>query len=410
MSEIAVISSRKSRLNTEARNGNKAARAALNLAEKPDKFLSTVQIGITLIGILTGIFSGQALAGDFGKILIKAGVPELVSFHIAQIIIIVVVTYISLVFGELVPKKIGLSISEKIAKAVATPMTVLSDIAKPVVWLLSKSSALIFQLLKIQPFTSKVTEEEINSLVREGTQEGAVQEVEQDIVERVFILGDRTVDSIMTHRNEIKWIDINSSNAEIKEFVQESPFYIYPVVNKNPDNVIGILNLKDMFGKLDDPEFNIRELIRRVSHFHEDMDVYQALEEMKSTKSQNALIYDEFGSFQGMITYKDILEALIGAIPDEPEKDPEIIKRENGGWLVKGQYSFYDFLEYFDMENVYLQNEYNTIAGLVLDKLGHIPKTGENFKWNKFTFEIMDMDGVRIDKVLVNINPSFQTS
>lgn len=400
MSEIAVISSRKSKLRSEAKSGSKSAKAALELAEHPNNFLSTIQIGITLIGIFTGLYSGEAFAKDFAEVLSAIGIHAKIVYPLAKLLIVVTITFFTLVLGELVPKRIGLAVSEKVAKTMAKPMKILSVIATPFVWLLSKSSALVFNLLNLNVSENKVTEEEIKSLIQEGTEGGEVQAVEQDIVERVFTLGDRKVASIMTHRSEIVWIDANLTNQEIIQFIQNNPHDIYPVADKSLDDVIGIVRLKDIFGKLEDPHFRLKDCLRAIPNFHENMEVYRALEEMKSNHHKYALVYDEFGSFQGIVTLKDVFEALIGTIPNESE-EPNIIEREDGSWLVDGQCSFYDFLDYFDIEELYSKYEYNTVSGLVLDNLEHIPHPGEKFRWNKFTFEILDMDGARIDKILV---------
>lgn len=400
MSEIAVISSRKSSLTSEAKQGNNSAKAALKLANEPNRFLSTIQIGITLIGILTGIYSGDVLTGNFNVVLLKIGVPAAISYTLAQSAIVILVTYFTLIFGELVPKQIGMNMSEKVAKLIARPMNILSLIASPFVWILSKSTLLMVRIFRIHKNDAKVTEEEIRSILQEGTEDGAVKEVEQDIVERVFSLGDRDIESIMTHRSEIVWIDTDFTNEQICEMIQKHPYGTYPVANKNLDNILGVVSLKDLFGKIDKSEFNIEQAIRPTQYFHESMEVYKALDIMKSSHVNYALVCDEFGSIQGVVTYKDILEGLVGSLPTETE-EPEITKRTDGGWYVDGQCPFYDFLEYFDLEDLYPEYEYNTISGLILDQLGEIPKTGDRTEWKAFTFEIADMDGARIDKVLV---------
>lgn len=400
MSEIAIISARKSSLASEAKRGNKTAQSALDLANKPDKFLSTVQVGITLIGILTGLYSGDVLAGDFAVILANIGVSTTYAYPIAQVIIVILVTYFTIVFGELVPKKLGLSAAEKIAKVIAAPMNVLSRIAYPFVWLLSKSTALVCNIFRIKESDTKVTEEEIISMIQEGREDGEVQEVEQDIMERVFSLGDRKLESIMTHRSEIVFLSLNMTKEQISGIVHNSLFGVYPVVNKNLDDIVGMVYLKDMFGRIDKEDFNIEQILHPAHYFHESMEVYKALEEMKSNHVKYAIVCDEFGSMQGIVTMKDILEALIGNLPDHTE-EPEIIQREDGSWLIDGQCSFFDFLTHFKMSELYSDNEYNTISGLILEELEHIPQSGEKVTWKTFTFEIMDMDGARIDKVLV---------
>lgn len=401
MSEIALISARKSSLNNDIRHGSAAARVALKLANDPDKFLSTVQIGITLIGILTGIYSGDVLAADFGKVLVNIGLPAAYAHLLAQTFIVILVTYLTIIFGELVPKRIGMSASTRVAKLLARPMYALSAAASPFVWILSKSTSLIFNLLHINTADEKVTEEEIKSMIDEGTESGEVQEVEQDIVDRVFSLGDRSISTIMTYRSDIVSIDIDMNNKQIHDIVCQHLYQVYPVTQGNTlDNIIGVVYLKDLFGKLDDCAFNLRDVIRPAAYFHENMDVYKVLEQIRRDNIKYALICDEFGSLQGIITMKDILEALVGALPGDSE-DPDIVARNDGSWLIDGQCSFYDFLSHFEMEDLYPDYNYNTLSGLILQQLGHIPAPGETLQWNDLSLEIVDMDGARIDKVLV---------
>ena len=403
MSEIALISARKSSLSNDIRHGSSTARIALKLANDPDKFLSTIQIGITLIGILTGIYSGDVLATDFGNILTDAGVPATYAYLLAQTLIVILVTYLTIIFGELVPKRIGMSASTRAAKLLARPMYWLSVIASPFVWILAKSTSLIFNLLHINTAEEKVTEEEIKSMIDEGTENGEVQEVEQDIVDRVFSLGDRSINTIMTYRSDIVSIDIDMNNKQLYDIVCRHLYQNNTVTQGNTlDNIIGVVYLKDLFGKLNSCEFNLRDVIRPAQYFHENMDVYKVLEQIRQHNIKYGLICDEFGSLQGIITMKDILEALVGTLPSDSE-DPDIVPRKDGSWLIDGQCSFYDFLSHFEMEDLYPDYNYNTLSGLILQQLGHIPKTGESMEWNDFTLEIVDMDGARIDKVLVTL-------
>ena len=400
MSEIALISARKSRLEADAREGNRSARTALNLARKPDKFLSTIQIGITLIGILTGIYSGDVLAQDLGSLLARAGIPAAWSVTAAKTVIVIAVTYLTLIFGELVPKRIGMSASEKAAKAVARPMNLLSAVASPFVWLLSKSTSFFFNILGMKEQEEKVTEEEIKAIIQEGTADGEIQEVEQDIVERVFGLGDRKVESIMTHRSEMVTLDADATPQQITDTVRLHPFDLYPVTEGGPGNIIGIVRLKDLFGEVERPGFRLRSLLRPAHYFHENLSVYNALEQMKNGRIKYGLVSDEFGDIQGIVTLKDILEGLIGSMPEKDEEQ-EIVQREDGSFLVDGQCSFYDFLAFFDLEELFPKYDYNTLSGLILEELEHIPRTGERLRWREFDLEIVDMDGARIDKVLV---------
>ncbi|WP_280752028.1 MULTISPECIES: hemolysin family protein [unclassified Parabacteroides] len=402
MSEIALVSARKARLEIDAKKGNKSAKTALDLANEPDRFLSTVQIGITLVGILTGLYSGEAFAADFAEVI--AGVPALQPYAlgIAKTTIVVVVTYLTLILGELVPKRIGLRFAEAVSKLIAKPMNILSKISAPLVWLLSVSTNFVVRLFGLKHVEeNKVTEEEIKAIVQEGLDDGEIQEVEQDIVERVFNLGDRNVGSIMTHRSELVWLDTDDSVAEIREKVQENLYNIYPVASGKLDDLQGVVFLKDLFLYLEKPGFALKEIIRPATYLPENQSVYNALAQFKQACVKYGIVTDEFGGIQGIVTMKDILEGLIGQMPEAGE-EMEIVEREDGSWLVDGQLSFYDFLAYFDLEDLYADHDYNTLSGLILEILEHVPHTGERLEWLTFRLEIVDMDGARIDKVLVS--------
>ncbi len=403
MSEVALISARKSRLTADAKKGSKSARVALNLANEPDRFLSTVQIGITLIGILTGIYSGNKIAVELTEYMKVWGVSVAYAPVIAQGTIVVIVTYLTIIFGELVPKRIGLGMAEKAAKAVARPMNVLAKIALPFVWLLSKSTELIFNCLGIKETDNKVTEEEIKSMIQEGTEDGEVQPVEQDIMQRVFLLGDLKVGSIMTHKNEIAWLDTSMTSEDVREVLSKQMYEFYPIAEGDLDHVKGVVDLKDLVLHLHEQDFNLKSLTREPVYFHENMNVYKALEQMKAQKISRALVCDEFGTCMGIITLRDILEGLVGSMEDAGE-EPDIIKRVNkDGWLVDGQCPLYDFLCYFDRQELLENADYHTVGGLILNDLQHVPQSGETMEWNGFAFEVVDMDGARIDKVLVTM-------
>ena len=404
MSEIALVSARKARLELDAKRGNKSAQTALKLAGEPDRFLSTIQIGITLIGILTGLYSGEAFAYNLAEVVRHVPVLEPYALGVSKTIIVIIVTYLTLIMGELVPKRIGMGYAERVSMLVAKPMYFLSKLALPFVWLLSKSTSLVIKITGIKANEeNKVTEEEIKAIVKEGFDGGEVQEVEQDIVDRVFSLGDRSINTIMTYRSDIVSIDIDMNNKQLYDIVCQHLYQVYPVTQGNTlDKIIGVVYLKDLFGKLNSCEFNLRDVIRPAQYFHENMDVYKVLEQIRQHNIKYGLICDEFGSLQGIITMKDILEALVGTLPSDSE-DPDIVPRKDGSWLIDGQCSFYDFLSHFEMEDLYPDYNYNTLSGLILQQLGHIPKTGESMEWNDFTLEIVDMDGARIDKVLVTL-------
>lgn len=401
MSEIALVSARKTRLEVEAKRGKKSAQTALKLANEPDKFLSTIQIGITLIGILTGLYSGEAFAGSLAEYVRHIPHLENYALAISKTTIVVIVTYLTLIMGELVPKRIGMGYAEKVSMLIAKPMNILSMIASPFVWLLSKSTEFTIKITGIDSVEeNKVTEEEIKAIVKEGLDGGEVQEVEQDIVERVFNLGDRNVGSIMTHRSELVWLDTTDNIEQIRDKVQKNLFNIYPVSSGKFDNIKGVVYLKDLFGRIDEPTFSLEQAVHPAQYFPENLSVYNALEQLKQARVKYGLVTDEFGGIQGIVTLKDIMEGLIGQVPELGE-EPEIVKRADDSWLVDGQYNFYDFLEYFDMEDLYAEHDYNTLSGLILEILERVPKTGEKLTWLSFEFEIVDMDGARIDKVLV---------
>ena len=403
MSEIALISARKNRLETAAKKGNANAKAALDLANSPNEFLSTVQIGITLIGILTGIYSGDKITTDVQNFVASFEALKPYANSIAVGIVVVTLTFFSLVLGELLPKRIGLNYPESIAKAVAVPMKIVSKVTMPFIWLLTTSTDFLLKVLQIKPTADgKVTEEEIKAIIKEGTEGGEIQEIEHDIVERVFHIGDRKVNSLMTHRNSIVYLSYEDSVQEIKDKVLDELHSFYPVCGDNLDDVKGIVLLKDLFVSFEKGgEFDLKKITKEPVYFIEHTSAYKALENFKISKVHYALVTDEHGVFQGIITLNDILEALVGDAADFYEDEFKIVAREDGSWLVDGHYSLHDFLTYFDMDDLIGDYEVTTVSGLIVTELGIIPKQGQKLIWNKLEFEVIDMDGVKIDKVLV---------
>ena len=404
MSEISVVSSRKSKLDAQAKKGNKTARQILNVAENPDNFLSTVQIAITAVGLITGMYSGESLREPLGNFIERFGIDPYSAEAIARVVIILVITYVTLVLGELFPKKLGMNSPERISGIIIKPMNLLTKLFYPFVWLLSVSTQVLTSIFGIKKHNNTVTEEEIKSMINDSTEDGEIQEVEQDIVDRVFSLGDRDISSLMTHRTEFEWLDVDDVLSSIKEKLARKIHYIYPVADKTLDKIVGVVYLKDLFKNTDNNK-TIKDIMRQPQYLHESVSVYDALETFKENKIHYALIIDEFGMVEGMVTMNDILESLVGNSSEfETEDDEdEFMERADGTFLIGGQYSFYDFLSHFDMEDVYQDNNYNTISGLLFSKIGVIPKEGEKIEWDKFVFEIVDMDSTRIDKVLVSI-------
>ncbi len=402
MSEIALVSARKSRLESAAKRGSQSAKTALELANSPNKFLSTVQIGITLIGLLTGIYSGENLTDNFKNWLMQFSVTEKYAGSLAIIIVLVCITYFSLLLGELVPKRIGMNNPEGIATLVARPMRMVSIATAPFVWLLTFSTEFLLKVFRIKPSAdSKVTEEEIKAIVQEGTEGGEIQVIEQDIVERVFTLGDRRIGSLMTYRSEVVFLNLYMTKEEVRETVISELHSVYPVYDGEKDNVIGVVFLKDLFEHSNHDNFHLKHLIHPPQFLSSAALAYDALKHFKDSKIHYGIVTDEYGTIQGIITMNDILESLVGDVSEFYQDEFELTEREDGSWLVDGQYPFYDFLNYFELEELAAEYVNNTVAGLILHQLNSIPKVGDKMTWLNFEFEVMDMDGARIDKILV---------
>jgi len=402
MSEISLISARKNRLESAAKKGNKSAKVALELANAPNKFLSTVQIGITLIGILTGIFSGDKITADVRVFIEGIEVLKPYADSISVGLVVVVLTFFSLVLGELLPKRIGLNHPEKIAKAVAVPMKVISVITAPFIWLLTISTEFLLKVLMIKPSADgKVTEEEIKAIIKEGTEGGEVQEIEQDIVERVFHIGDRKVNSLMTHRKSVVFLPIGANKTEVTELMLKELHSVYPVYGENYDDIVGCVNLKNIFANINKNSFNLPDIVSDAPFMMEQTTAYKALETFKKSGIHYAFVSDEYGVFQGIITLNDILEALVGNASDFYKEDFQLIEREDGTWLVDGHYSLHDFLTYFELDELTNDYDVTTVSGLIMTELSYIPKQGQKLTWQNYELEVIDMDGVKIDKVLV---------
>jgi len=400
MSEIAMVSSSKPRLQSAAKRGDRAARKALDLSTNPGKFLSTVQIGITLIGILTGIYSGEKIEDDLISYLNTFDWLKAYSKTIAVSIIVVTLTFFSLVLGELVPKRIGLTMPEKVSRYLSFPMYWISVATAPFIWLLTVTSDLIIRIFRIRSSSdSKVTEEEIKAIIKEGTEGGAIQEIERDIVERVFILGDRNVSSLMTYRDDVVHLKDDYDAEKIRKVVDEEMHSIYPVLNSESE-WIGIVLLKDLFRHIRETSFKLTDHIRQPQIVAANCSAFEALRLFKTSKIHYAVIVDEFGQMQGLITMNDLLESLVGDVSQPEGADTGIIQRVDGSWLIDGQYPLIEFLRRFDLDELILHYPYNTISGLILHELRRIPSAGDSFRWRSFDIEIVDMDGARIDKVL----------
>ena len=404
MGELALVSAKKSRLEAAAAKGDKKAKAAVELQENPEVFLSTTQIYITLVAILTGVYSGEKFGRSLQPYVAKIEFMRPYADTISTVLIVIFVTFLSILFGELIPKRIAIVRPEKIAKNFANPIRVLSRISHPVVWILSFLSTGFFKIFNIKKHTdSQVTEEEIKAMINEVSELGAIQEEEKDIIERVFHLGDRNITSLMTHRTDIIWFDINEDNNSMKEKIKEFQHSVYPVCEGSIDDLKGIVFVKDIYLE---PDVPLASLVKEALFIPENNSAYQVLEKIKRTKLHYAFIVDEYGSLEGMITIKDILKAIVGEMPEAEDDEYGIVEREDGTFLIDAQIQFYDFLTRFD-KTVWInegENTFDTLAGFILHELKAIPVTGDKFEWRGFEFEIVDMDGKRIDKVLVKVS------
>jgi putative hemolysin len=405
MSEIALVSARKGRLESMGNKGDLKAKAALHLTENPDKFLSTAQIGITLISILTGVYSGEKFSTYLKPFLEQINFLQPYAGTLSTVLIVILVTFLSIIFGELVPKRLGLLRAEKIARVVAGPMNFLSSVAYPIVWLLNNITKIIFKLFNVKASSDNaVTEEEIKAMISEGSEHGTIEEEEKDIIERVFHLGDRNITSLMTHRTEIVWFDILDTVQTITEQHDQINYSTYPVCDKTVDDIKGIIYIKDL---LKAPSgTSLKDLAKPALFVPENNSAYQVLEKIKQTKIHSCFIVNEYGTLEGMLTLNDILEAIVGDVPQTGQEEYEIVKRSDGSYLVDAQITFYDFLSRFEKTEWMNEgeHEFDTIAGFVLHELERIPVTGETFEWRGFEFEIVDMDGQRIDKLIVKIS------
>lgn len=410
MAEIAIVSARKARLQQWADEGNPRARTALDLANAPNQFLSTVQIGITLVGILAGAFSGvtiaQALAARLGHLRWLAPYSEAVAIGV----VVVTIAYLSQVIGELVPKRLALSNPERIAAAVAAPMRSLSVLGSPAVRLLSASTDLVLRLLGVQPSAEPpVSEEEIIVLIEQGTQAGMFEKAERKMIESVFRLGDRRVGALMTPRTEIVWLDVDDAAEEIRAKITATVHASFVVAQGNIDNVLGVVESKELLARcLANQPVDLKATLRQPLYVPESLRALQVLELFKQSATHSALVIDEYGGLQGLVTLHDILEAIVGEIriAGEPA-EPQVVQREDGSWLLDGMLPMDEFRELFHLRKLPGEEEgvYQTLGGFVMMQLGRIPLAADHFVWNRLRLEVVDMDGYRVDKVLVVATP-----
>lgn len=407
-SEIAIVSARKARLQASAAN-NLGAKRALKLKQQPNQFLSTVQIGITLIGILTGFFSGGSISTYLAEVL--NNVPALAPYSqsLSVLIVVIIITYLSLVIGELVPKRIGMAIPEKYASLIAIPMDTLSKIVKPFVWALSVSTDFIVKLLNIKVSNNSVTEEEIKALVDEGVDSGIIEDFEHDMVDRLLNIGDKRAINMMVHRSDIAYLDLEDSMEDIKAYIIKNEHTEYPVCDGNFDQIKGIVHTKSILKAfLNEEKIDLKKLVQPIPFVNENSSIYSVLDVLKSGKVLQAVVIDEYGSPQGIITVKDIMAGLVGGFDDNSSSSRSKLfrQREDGTFVLEGRYQLDDFFEKFDI-NITDEDEdelgnITTLAGLVFLLLDHMPMEGETVFYKGYRLEVLDMDGNRIDKIALS--------
>jgi putative hemolysin len=405
MTEIAVVSSRRVRLAKAAADGSAGAAKAIELQENPDRFLSTVQIGITLVGILSGAFGGALLSDEIGGFV--AQVPALAPYsqQIGFGVVILIITYFSLVVGELVPKNIALNRPEFIASIFSRPMDLVSKLTAPAVWLLSTSTRLILKIFRIQAATdAAITEEEIKAHIAHGTEIGVLDETEQELIESVIRLDDQRITALMTPRLKIEWLDLEDSIEEIRKQIIDSSYSRLPVCRGGLDEVVGFVKSRDLLAQvLSGEEMNLEKPARQPVFVPETATALELLEVFKESSSHVALVIDEFGAITGLVTMNDVLEAIVGDLPVAGVIDHSVVVREDGSMLLDGHLSVADFRNVLKLKDLPEdeRDAYQTLAGFVLTRLERLPVEGDKFDWHGYSFEVMDMDGRRVDKLLV---------
>ncbi|MCY7331918.1 MAG: hemolysin family protein [Pseudanabaena sp. CAN_BIN31] len=410
MSELAIISARKVRLEQWAKEGNANARSALRLISSPNNFLSTTQIGITLIGILSGALGGTTVAKGLKDSLDTIAALKPYSEGLSFTIVVGIITYLSLVLGELVPKRLAMNNAEKIACAVAPSMRFLANIGTPIIYLLSTSTEALLSLLGIEiTEESQVTEEEIKVMIAQGAESGMFEVAEHDMVERVFRLGDRPIKSLMTPRTEIDWLDVDAPFEETQREVLASGHSRFPVGRENLDDCVGIIEIKAFLNaSLHGTPIDLVKASSPPLYVAETASALSVLEQFKQSGDRVAIVTDEYGGVEGLVTLTDLLEAIVGDLPsNDRQGDPDAMQREDGSWLIDGMISSDRLKEILEVEKLPHEEDHNyhTLGGLMMTYLRHIPKVGEYFSWEHIRFEVMDMDGNRVDKVLVNVSP-----
>lgn len=404
MSEMSLVASRKFKLENSKKKGNKGAKIALDLSENPNKFLSTVQIGITLIGILLGAYSGDTLTKYISDLLINLPIPQAYIGKISTGIVVIFITYLSIVLGELFPKRVGMTFPEPIITILAYPMNILSKLTSPFVWLLTVSNNLLLNVFRIKgSIENAISEEEIKSIIKDSTESGEIQEIEHEIVERVFEMGDRKVTTLMTHRNDIVFFTISDSWEDIAKKINSEKHSAYPISKSNNiDDIVGIVSLKQLFTPESWNNFKIENYITQPLYFNENTSAYKVLERFKTDRIHYGIIVDEYGSVEGMVTMDDVVDALIGDATENYQDEYKIEKIEDNYWIVDGQFSVIEFAKTF---SIYLNDDQyqhiNTVAGLFIYRFNNIPNVGDSIVIEDCELIVLKKDSQRIEQISV---------
>ena len=408
MTEMAVVATRRARLQTCLENGDRRAQTVLDLLDNPNDFFSTIQIAISLIGVITGAIGAQTFSHYLADTLAKVSFLKGIAQPLSVLLISVIITYFSLVIGELIPKRIATNNPEKISMAMCGPVKVLASIFRPIVRILSFSTEAGLKLMGIKENEENtVSEDEIKVMIEQGKQDGVFEENEQDIVESVFRMSDRTVDALMTPRTELPWIDLEEPLEESLKEIAESTYHYFPLVRGNPDDVIGVISSKALLDAYIRGEtLDLEKIAEPPLFVPESKPALSLLDDLKASESNFAVVLDEYGGFSGMITPYDLLNELVGDVTnigDEPNDEDDILVRDDGSWSFDGMVDIEEFKETIGVRELPDEDRvgYQTLAGFILSYRGAIPSIGDNFDWNGFHFEIADMDGLRIDRVIV---------
>ena len=405
MSEIAVVSARRIRLQQRADEGNAGAKTAIELASQPDRFLSTVQIGITLVGILSGAFGGAAIAEKLTPYIAQISFLANYASGISFGIVVLIITYFSLVIGELVPKNLALAAPETIASLMARPMQFVSKVTSPFVWFLTASTNFLLKLFRLgESNDSAVTQEEIKAMISQGASIGVVDETEQELMESVFLLDDQRVTALMTTRLKVGWVNTQNSVEQIKQSIKENPFSRLLVCDGDLDHVTGFVKAKDLLNLLlEDKPFDLDGILKQPLFVPETKNALEVLELFTDSVSHLAVVVDEFGLTQGIVTTNDLLEAIVGDLPVGGARNESVVKRDDGSYLIDGRLAAAEFRELLALKEFPADEKglYETLAGFMIKRLEKMPAIGDKFEWEDYIFEIIDMDGKRVDRVLV---------